>query len=73
MLIRLVLDLKKKQMRNKEYKKVLKHKVIDNKYNFTEDMNQFLKDNPDIKIIETISHRAYHVSIIYQVLIEVTD
>lgn len=54
-----------------EYKKVLKNKLIDNSPSFTTNMRDFLDKHPDIKVIEVITHSPYHVTIIYQELIEV--
>lgn len=60
-------------MAYKEYKKVIKHKRITNDSSFTFEMDLFLEKNPDIKILHCIVHRPYHVSIIYEVLVEVNN
>lgn len=59
-------------MNYKEYKKVLKQVHIDNHPNFSTNLQRFLDANPDLKIVKTIVHKPYHVTIIYQVLEEVT-
>ena len=56
-------------MAYKEYKRVLKSEHITNYSNFSLNLQNFLDENPDIKIIDTIVHKAYHVTIIYQELI----
>jgi len=53
----------------KEYKKVIKQVHIDNQTNFSNNLESFLNRNPDIKIITTILHKPYHITIIYEVLI----
>ena len=57
-------------MKYKEYKKVLNQRHIDNCSNFSENLQRFLDNHPDIKIVETIVHKPYHITIIYQELIE---
>jgi len=57
--------------RYKEYKKLLKAKSINNLNNFERDINDFLKQNQDIKIVKIISHKAYHITVIYEKLIPV--
>jgi len=56
---------------NKEYKKVLKQVYIDNCPSFNLNMDKFLDNNPEVKILHTIVHQPYHVTIIYQELKEI--
>ena len=58
-------------MKYREYRKVLTNQHITNDGNFSRNLESFLKANPDIKIIETIVHKPYHVTIIYQEMVEV--
>lgn len=43
----------------------MKSVYIDNRPSFQDNLDRFLKNNPNIKIICTIIHNPYHVSIIY--------
>ena len=61
-------------MASKKFKKVLRNKRIDTiEHGFTENLQRFLNDNPDIKIVSVITHEIYNVTIIYQELIEVKN
>ena len=57
----------------KEFKKEIRYKNIlpgpNSSYN--ENMTAFIKNNQGMKILSTIVHRAYEVTIIYEVLIPV--
>ena len=52
----------------KEFKKVYKNVNIDNNPDFNRNLSTFLVNNPDIKIEKIITHKPYHITIIYTVL-----
>lgn len=60
-----------KNSKYEEFKSVLKQVHIDNNSNFNYDLDFFLKKNPDIKIVTTIVHKPYNITIIYQEKIKV--
>ena len=55
----------------KEFKKILKQVHITNENNFNNDLQNFLDTNPEVKIVNTIVHKPYHVTIIYEVSVPV--
>lgn len=55
----------------KEYKKVIKHEHLDNIRGFNREMDEFLERHQNIKILHTIVHKPYHVTIIYEELKEI--
>jgi hypothetical protein len=55
----------------KEFKKELKQVHITNDYGFTKELEKFLEKNQNIKIIQTIVHKPYHVTIIYEVAVPI--
>ena len=61
-----------KTIKYKEYKKVTKHKHIEpSGLSCTYQIDQFLFDNPDIKITHIIRHEPYRISIFYEELIPI--
>jgi hypothetical protein len=59
-------------MKYKEFKKVLRSICIDNNSSFNDNLQSFLTNNPNIKILNIITHKPYHITIIYEVLVLVT-
>lgn len=55
----------------RQYRKVLKQVHIDNHIDFNRDLDRFLAKNANIKIEHIITHKPYHVTIIYSELIEI--
>lgn len=58
-------------MKNKEYQRVFKQAHITNDGSFSNNLDGFLRNHPNMKIEQTIVHKPYHVTIIYSELIEV--
>ena len=57
----------------KEFKKEIRYRNILSGSNssYSENMTAFIKNNQGMKILSTIVHRAYEVTIIYEVLIPI--
>ena len=55
----------------KEFSKKRECVNIDNIKSFRVNLQEFLDKYPDVKIIETIVHKPYHVTIIYERLIPI--
>lgn len=55
----------------KEFKKELKQVYITNDRSFSTTLESFLTKNPGIKIVSTIVHKPYHVTIIYEASVHV--
>lgn len=58
-------------MAYKQYNKVLKQVHIDNYTDFNRNLDEFLSRHQNIKIEHIITHKPYHITIIYSELIEV--
>lgn len=57
----------------KEFRTVRKSVHIDNERNFQDNLNKWIKDNPNVKIEHIITHKAYHITIIYSQTFEVNN
>ena len=55
-------------MKHKEYQSIFKQVHITNDSSFSNNLDWFLRNHPDMKIEQIIVHKPYHVTIIYSEL-----